>query len=81
MPRKKEELSRYDVTDYLKSEEDIAAYLEACLEEAADDAGYIAAALGDIARTRHGARDAGVIQTSVESSSIAGATRMPSAVT
>ena len=42
--------SRYDVADYLNSEEDMAAYLEACFEEAGDDATFIAAALGDIAR-------------------------------
>jgi probable addiction module antidote protein len=47
MPAK---FSRYDVVDYLKSEEDMAAYLGACFEEAGDDAAYIAAALGDIAR-------------------------------
>ena len=47
MPAK---FSRYDVADYLKSEEDMAAYLEACFDEAGDDASYIAAALGDIAR-------------------------------
>jgi probable addiction module antidote protein len=52
MPRKKEKFSRYDVVDYLKSEEDIAGYLDACMEEAGDDAAYIAAALGDIARAR-----------------------------
>lgn len=52
MVRKKEKFSRYDVVDYLKSEEDLAAYLEACMEEAGDDAAYIAAALGDIARAR-----------------------------
>ncbi|MFC4307617.1 addiction module antidote protein [Steroidobacter flavus] len=52
MVRKKEKFARYDVVDYLKSEEDIAAYLEACMEEAGDDAAYIAAALGDIARAR-----------------------------
>jgi probable addiction module antidote protein len=52
MARKKEKFSRYDVVDYLKSEEDIAAYLDACIEEAGDDAAYIAAALGDIARAR-----------------------------
>lgn len=52
MARKKEKYSRYDVVDYLKSEEDIAAYLDACIEEAGDDAAYIAAALGDIARAR-----------------------------
>lgn len=52
MVRKKEKFSRYDVVDYLRSEEDIAGYLEACMEEAGDDAAYIAAALGDIARAR-----------------------------
>ena len=52
MVRKKEKFSRYDVADYLGSDEDIAAYLEACMEEAGDDAAYIAAALGDIARAR-----------------------------
>ena len=52
MPRKKVTFSRYDVADYLESEEDMAAYLEACIEEAGDDAAYIAAALGDIARAR-----------------------------
>jgi probable addiction module antidote protein len=52
MPRRKEKLSRYDVTDYLKSKEELAAYLDACMEEAGDDAAYIAAALGDVARAR-----------------------------
>jgi len=52
MVRKKEKFSRYDVADYLKSEEDMAAYLDACMEEAGDDATFIAAALGDIARAR-----------------------------
>ena len=52
MVRKKEKFSRYDVVDYLKTEEDMAGYLEACMEEAGDDAAYIAAALGDIARAR-----------------------------
>jgi len=49
MVRKKEKFSRYDVADYLKSDEELAAYLDACMEEAGDDAAYIAAALGDIA--------------------------------
>lgn len=52
MARKKATFSRYDVADYLKSEEEMAAYLDACMEEAGDDAAYIAAALGDIARAR-----------------------------
>jgi probable addiction module antidote protein len=50
--RKKEIFSRYDVVDYLKSEEDMVAYLEACMDEAGDDSALIAAALGDIARAR-----------------------------
>ena len=44
--------NNYDVADYLKSEEDMAHYLEACFEEAGDDAAYIASALGDIARAK-----------------------------
>jgi len=52
MVRKQEKFSRYDVADYLKSDEELAAYLDACMEEAGDDAAYIAAALGDIARAR-----------------------------
>jgi probable addiction module antidote protein len=51
-PPSKEKFSRYDTADYLKSEEDMVAYLEACLEEAPDDPALIAAALGDIARAR-----------------------------
>ena len=49
----KAKFKTYDVADYLKTEEDMAAYLEACFEEAGDDAAFIAAALGDIARA-HG---------------------------
>lgn len=52
MARKKATFSRYDTADYLKSEEDMAAYLAACLEEAGDDPAFIAAALGDIARAK-----------------------------
>ncbi|WP_369989207.1 addiction module antidote protein [Pseudomonas xanthosomatis] len=43
-------LSRWDVTDNLKSRQDMALYLEACLEE--NDPALLAAALGDIARAR-----------------------------
>lgn len=43
--------SRYDTADYLKTEEDIAAYLEAVMEDG--DPALIAAALGDIARARN----------------------------
>jgi probable addiction module antidote protein len=63
MARKKAKFSRYDVADYLKSKEDLAAYLDACMEEAGNDAAYIAAALGDVARARgmaQLARDTGI---------------------
>lgn len=49
---KKAKFSRFDVADYLENEEDMAAYLAACLEEAGDDPAFIAAALGDIARAK-----------------------------
>ena len=50
--RVKETYTRYDSADYLKSEEDMAAYLQACLEEAPDDPAFIAQALGTVARAR-----------------------------
>lgn len=53
MARKtKETFSRYDAADYLKSEEDMVAYLEAAIEEAGDDPEIVVIALGDIARAR-----------------------------
>jgi probable addiction module antidote protein len=48
--RVKEKFSRYDTADYLKSEADMVAYLEACMDEAGDDPAFIAVALGNIAR-------------------------------
>lgn len=45
-------LKRWDSAEYLKTEEDIALYLQACFEEAGDDAAFIAKALGTIARAR-----------------------------
>ena len=50
--RVKETFTRYDSADYLKSEEDMAAYLQACLEEAPGDPAFIAQALGTVARAR-----------------------------
>jgi probable addiction module antidote protein len=49
---RKETFTRWDVTDHLKTEEDIAEYLAAAMEEGGDDAGFIAAVLGDIAKAR-----------------------------
>ena len=44
--------STYDVATYLRTPEEMAAYLEACIEEADGDAAFIAKALGDIARAQ-----------------------------
>ncbi len=43
---------KYDVADYLNTDKEMALYLEACFDEAGDDAAFIAAALGDIARAK-----------------------------
>lgn len=43
--------SRYDPADFLKSEADIAAYLDAAAEDG--DTAVIAAALGDVLRARN----------------------------
>lgn len=51
----------WDPADHLENEEDMAAYLEAALEEG--DPALVAAALGDIARAKgmtHVAREAGL---------------------
>lgn len=45
-------LNKWDSAQHLQSGEDIAMYFEACLEEAGDDAAFIAKALGNIARAR-----------------------------
>ena len=42
----------YDSAEYLETPEDMAAYLEACLEIADGDAAFIAKALGNIARAK-----------------------------
>ncbi len=45
-------LRKWDSAEHLKTDEDMALYLEACLEEAGDDAAFIAKALGNIARAK-----------------------------
>jgi probable addiction module antidote protein len=47
------EFSRYDTADYLKTEEDIAAYLDAVMAEGEDDPAFVAHALGVVARARN----------------------------
>ena len=45
-------LRKWDSAEHLKTDEDMAAYLEACLAEAGDDAAFIAKAVGTIARAK-----------------------------
>jgi probable addiction module antidote protein len=66
MPKTK--TTRFDVSEYLRTPEEMALYLEACFEEADGDAAFIAKALGDIARARgmsQVARDAGLSRESL----------------
>ena len=58
----------YDVAEQLRTPEEMAAYLDAWLTEAPDDAVGIARALGDIARAKgmsQVARDAGLSRESL----------------
>jgi len=48
-----ETFSRCDTAEYLKTEEDIAAYLDAVMEGGGDDPALIARALGAVARARN----------------------------
>jgi probable addiction module antidote protein len=64
----KTQTTPYDTADYLKTEEDIALYFDACLEEAGDDAAFVAKALGNIARARgmsQVAKDTGLARESL----------------
>ncbi len=64
----KTKTTKYDVAEHLRTTEEMAAYLEACLEEANGDAAFIAKALGDIARAKgmtQVARDAGLSRESL----------------
>jgi len=47
-----EQFSRWDPVDHLHSEEDMAMYLDACLEEDTGDGSVVRAALNDIARAQ-----------------------------
>ena len=66
--RTKTKTITYDVAAQLRSREEMAAYLDAWLAEAPDDAVGIARALGDIARAKgmtQVARDAGLSRESL----------------
>ncbi len=64
----KPKLTAYDVAEHLRTPEEMAAYLDAWLDEAPDDASGIARALGDIARAKgmtQVAKDAGLSRESL----------------
>jgi probable addiction module antidote protein len=73
MPRSARKTSKtrtapYDVAEHLRTPEEMAAYLDAWLEEAPEDATGIAKALGDIARAKgmaQVAKEAGVSRESL----------------
>ncbi len=55
--------TRWNSAEYLKTEEDMQLYLEACIEESGDDPSFIIHALGVIARAKNMsqlARDTGL---------------------
>lgn len=65
---KKTKTTAYDVAEHLRTPEEMAAYLEACMEASNGDAAFIAKALGDIARAKgmtQVARDAGLSRESL----------------
>ena len=60
--------TRYDVAEYLRTPEEMAAYLEAYIDESGGDAAFVAKALGNIARAKgmsQVARDAGLSRESL----------------
>jgi probable addiction module antidote protein len=66
--KKRTATARYDVAEHLRTPAEMAAYLEACLEEADGDAAFVAKALGDVARAKgmsQVARDAGLSRESL----------------
>ncbi|MBU2591630.1 MAG: addiction module antidote protein [Nitrospinota bacterium] len=64
----KTKTTKFDVSEHLRTPEEMAAYLEACFETADGNAVFIAKALGDIARAKgmsQVARDTGLSRESL----------------
>jgi probable addiction module antidote protein len=60
--------SKFDVSEHLRTPQEMAAYLEICLAQANGDAASVAQALGNIARAKgmaQVARDAGLSRESL----------------
>jgi probable addiction module antidote protein len=58
-----ETFARWDPVDHIKTDEDMALYLDSCLEEDTGDGSVVRAALNDVARARgmsQLARDTGI---------------------
>lgn len=49
---KKLQTKKHDIAERLRTAEEMALYLDACIEESEGDAAFIAKALGDIARAQ-----------------------------
>ena len=61
-------ITKYEVSEQLRTPEEMAAYLEMCIEEANGDTAFITKALGEIARAKgmtQVARDAGLSRESL----------------
>jgi len=52
----KTKTKKYDVANHLRTPEEMALYLDACIDESEGDAAFIARALGNIARAQGMAR-------------------------
>ena len=58
----------YDVAEHLRTPEEMALYIDACIAESDGDAAFVAKALGDVARVQGMskiARDAGMSRESL----------------
>lgn len=58
----------FDVAEHLRTPEEMALYVEACIEESDGDAAFVAKALGDVARAQgmsKVARDSGLSRESL----------------
>jgi probable addiction module antidote protein len=65
---KKTKTTRCDVAEHLRTPDEMAAYLEAVLEESNGDASMVAKAIGDIARAKgmsQVAKDSGLFRESL----------------
>lgn len=52
MAKTKTKTIPYDIAEQLRTPQEMALYLDACIEESGGDAAFIAKALGDIARAQ-----------------------------